>query len=166
MFHDHLDYFQRSPLGGKTWRPLHSEISEPLIYYMFIMCEHLAWTVIHWHSIWLRVWSHMTSHYNWGLVTTLHDFESVLGWPMNTSFGLSHFMVTALGSCVKWPLRSLIHSLYICNSHPHTVLVILPCKPHSPNFSWMPSHFLSLHILISNELGELTASYGLVQFEK
>ena len=36
-----------------------------------------------------------------GHVTTVHDFGSVLGWPLNTSFGLSYFMVMALGSCVK-----------------------------------------------------------------
>ena len=34
---------------------------------------------IHWKSIWLIARSHMTSHYSWGPVTTLHDFGSVSG---------------------------------------------------------------------------------------
>ena len=41
----------------------------------------------------------MTSHYTWGSVTTLHDVGGVLGRP------LDNFMVTALGSCVKWSLE-------------------------------------------------------------
>jgi hypothetical protein len=35
-------------------------------------------------------------------VTTLHDFEGVLGHPLDTFFGLSQFH--GHGSCVKWPL--------------------------------------------------------------
>ena len=34
----------------------------------------------------------------------IHDFGGVLGWPLDTFFLDSHkVMVTALGSCVKWP---------------------------------------------------------------
>jgi hypothetical protein len=44
----------------------------------------LAWIEIHWNNIWLRARSHMTSHYAWGSVTTLHDFGGVLGRPLNT----------------------------------------------------------------------------------
>jgi hypothetical protein len=43
-----------------------------------------AWIDIHWNSIWLRARSHMTSHYSWGSVTTLHDFGGVLGQPLDT----------------------------------------------------------------------------------
>jgi hypothetical protein len=42
-------------------------------------------------------------------VTTLHDFGGVLGWPLDTFFGLSQFH--GHGSwvvCVKWPLVSTI----------------------------------------------------------
>ena len=69
----------------------------------FIMCKDHTWIEIHWHNIWLRVWPHMISHYTWGFVITLHDFGSVLGWPLDTSFGLSQFHngVTTVGSCVK-----------------------------------------------------------------
>ena len=45
-----------------------------------------AWIEIHWNSIWLRARSHMTSHYTWGSVTTLHDFGGVVGRPLDTFF--------------------------------------------------------------------------------
>ena len=38
-------------------------------------------------------------------MTTPHDFGGVLGRPLDTLVGSHNFMVTALGSCVKWPLR-------------------------------------------------------------
>ena len=41
---------------------------------------------IHWNCIWMRVQSHMTSHYIWGSVTTLHDFGGMLGQPLDTFF--------------------------------------------------------------------------------
>ena len=38
-------------------------------------------------------------------MTTLHDFGGVLGRPFgHFLLGCHNFMVTALGSCVKWPL--------------------------------------------------------------
>ena len=38
-------------------------------------------------------------------MTALHDFEDVLGQPLDTFLLSSHnIMATALGSCVKWPL--------------------------------------------------------------
>ena len=55
----------------------------------FILLYHVwrpAWMEIHWNSIRLRARSHMTSHYTWGSVTTLHDFGGVLGWPLGTFF--------------------------------------------------------------------------------
>ena len=57
----------------------------------FIMYEDLTWIEIPRNSIWLRAQSHMISHYTWGLVTTLHDFGSVLGRPLDTFLGLSQF---------------------------------------------------------------------------
>ena len=71
--------------------------------FYFIMCEdpceHKFVEII-----WLRAWSHMTSHYTWRSVTALHDFGGVLGRPWDTFLLGSHnFMVTALGLCVKWP---------------------------------------------------------------
>jgi hypothetical protein len=46
----------------------------------------------------------MTSHYIQGFMTTPHDLRGVLGWPLDSH----NFMVTALVSCVKWPL---VHAL-------------------------------------------------------
>ena len=48
----------------------------------------------------------MTSHHTRGSMTTLHEFGGVIGRrPLNTFvLGSHNFMVTALGSCVKWPL--------------------------------------------------------------
>ena len=40
---------------------------------------------------WLRACSHNTSHYTWGHVTTLPDFGSALGEPLNIFFGPSQF---------------------------------------------------------------------------
>jgi hypothetical protein len=33
----------------------------------------------------------MASHYTSGFMTTIHDFEDVLGTPLGTFFGLSQF---------------------------------------------------------------------------
>ena len=55
----------------------------------FILFYH-AWgptcVDIHWNRIWLRAQSHITSHYTWGSVTTLHKFAGVLGRPWDTFF--------------------------------------------------------------------------------
>jgi hypothetical protein len=49
--------------------------------------------VMNLYSIWLRASSDLTSHYAWGPVILLHDFGSVLGQPLDTSFGLSQYLV-------------------------------------------------------------------------
>ena len=108
MFHGHLDYFQKPPLGGRPNTKPGDHGTPNAHNRWFILFYHVwgpAWIEIHWNSIWLRARSHMTSHYTWGSVTTLHDVGGVFG----TAFGHFHlgshnFMVTALGSCVKWPL--------------------------------------------------------------
>jgi hypothetical protein len=89
MFHGQLDYFQKPPLGGKpNTRP--GDHGTPNTHNCwFILIYHVwrsAWIEIHWNSIWLRARSHMTSHYTWGPVTTLHDFGDVLGRPLDTFF--------------------------------------------------------------------------------
>jgi hypothetical protein len=108
MFHGHLDYFQKPPLGGRLiTKPWHHGTPNAHNYW-FILFYHVrgpAWIDIHWNSIWLRTRSRMTSHYTWGSVTTLHDLGGVLGRPLDTFLLGSHnFMVTALGSRAKWPL--------------------------------------------------------------
>ena len=89
MFRSHLDYFQKSPLEGRpNTKP--GDHGTPNIHnHWFILFYHVwgpSWIEIHWNSIWLRALSHMTSHYSWGSVTPLYDFEGVLGWPFDTLF--------------------------------------------------------------------------------
>jgi hypothetical protein len=54
--------------------------------FYFIHVWRLAWIEVHWNSIQLRAQSHMSSHYTWGFVTTLHDFGGVVGRPLDTFF--------------------------------------------------------------------------------
>ena len=89
MFHGDLDYFQKPYLGGRpNTKPGDHGIPNAHNRW-FILFHHVwgpAWMEIHWTSIWLRARSHMTSHYTWGSVTTLHDFGSVLGRHLDTFF--------------------------------------------------------------------------------
>ena len=95
MFHGHLDYFQKPPLGGRPNTKPGDHGTPNAHNRWFILFYHVwgpAWIEIHWNSIWLRVRSHMTSHYTWGSVTTLHDFGGGCWdnlWTL--SFGLSQF---------------------------------------------------------------------------
>jgi hypothetical protein len=95
MFHGHLDYFQKPPLGS-NWPniKLGYHGTRNAHNYWFILFYHVwgpAWVDIHKSSIWLRARLRLTSHYTWGSVTILHDFGRVLGRPWTLSFGLSQF---------------------------------------------------------------------------
>ena len=95
MFQGHFDYFKKPPLGGRpntktgdhgTFSNVHNR--------WFILIYHVwrpTWLQKYINNIWLRAWYHMASHYTWGSVITLHDFEGVLGRPLDTFFGLSQF---------------------------------------------------------------------------
>ena len=92
MFHDHLDYFQEPPLGHRSNTNRETMALRMLTTRWFILFYRVwgpTWIKIHWSSIWLRAQSHMTSHYTWGSMTTLHDFGGVSGRPLDTFFGLS-----------------------------------------------------------------------------
>ena len=72
--------------------------------FYLIMCEDPHELKNHWKSIPLRARSHMTSHYT----QRVPNHTTRFWWCVGTAFG--HFslgshnsMVTALGSCVKWP---------------------------------------------------------------
>ena len=108
IFHGHLDYFQKPLLGDRPDTKLGDHGIPNAHNRCFILFYHVrgpTWIEIHWNGIWLRVRSHMTSHYTWGSVTTLHDVGGVFRRPLDTFLLGSHnFMVTALGLCVKWPL--------------------------------------------------------------
>jgi hypothetical protein len=64
-----------------------------------IMCEDLAWLEIHQNSVWLRARSHVTSHYIWGSMTTLHGFGGVLGQPLDTFFWVLTISWSRLLAC-------------------------------------------------------------------
>ena len=98
--------FEQPPLGGRSNTKLGDHGISNAHNGLFIIFYHVwrpAWVEIHWNSILLRTQSHMTSHYTWGSVTTLHEFEVVLGRPDDTFFWALTILVMALGSCVKWP---------------------------------------------------------------
>ena len=89
MFRGHLDYLQKPPIEGKPNTKPRDHGTLNTHNRWFILIYHIqrsAWIEIHWNSIWLRAQSHMTSHYTWGSVTTLHDFGGVLGRPLDTFF--------------------------------------------------------------------------------
>ena len=89
MFHGHLDRFQKPPLGGKPNTKRGDRGAPNAHHHWFIQYYHVwgpAWIAIHWHSIRLRVRSHMTSHYTWRSLITLHDFGGVLEQPLDRFF--------------------------------------------------------------------------------
>ena len=89
MGHGHLDYFQKSPLGGRSYMKLGDHGTPNAHNRWFILLYYVwgpAWIDIHWNSIWLRVRSRMASHYTWGSVITPHDFGGVMGRHLDTSF--------------------------------------------------------------------------------
>ena len=108
VFHGHLDYFQKPPLGGRPNTKPGDHGTPNAHNRWFILFYHVwgpAWIEIHWNSIWLRARSHMTSHYTWGSVTTLHDFGGVLGWPLDTFFwALTISWSWLLARVWRWPL--------------------------------------------------------------
>ena len=93
MFHGHLDYFQKPLLGGRSNTKPGDHGTSNAHNRWFIVFYHVwgpAWIDIHGNSIWLRAWSHMTSH------TTLespwpHCMTLEVSWNglWTHSFGLS-----------------------------------------------------------------------------
>ena len=89
MFHAHLDYFQKPPLGDRLNTKPGDHGTPNAHNRWFILFYHAwgpAWIEIYWNGIWLRARPHMASQYTWGPVTTLHDFGGVLGGPLDTFF--------------------------------------------------------------------------------
>ena len=73
MFHGHLNYFKKPPLGDRPNKKVENHDTpkshKPIGLLYTIMCEHPDWIEIHWNNIWLRAGC-MTSHYTWEPVTT------------------------------------------------------------------------------------------------
>jgi hypothetical protein len=124
MFHGHLDRFQKPPLGGRP-NTTPGDHGTPNAHNRWFTLLYHAWRPtgikIHWNSIWLRARSHMTSQ----LYSRLRDHTTWFWRCLGTTFGHSllgshNFMVTALGSCVKWPFRLLWFKKSAC-THLHTL---------------------------------------------
>ena len=85
MFHGHLDYSQKPPLGGRSKTKPGDHGNPNAHNCWFTLFYHVwrpAWIEIHWNSLG-HIWLHTTLESS---VTSLHDFESVLGWPLITFF--------------------------------------------------------------------------------
>ena len=124
MFQGHLDYFKKPLLGGRlNTKP--GDHCTPYVhdrwFILFYCVWGHAWIKIHWNNIWLRARSHMTSHYTWGSITTLHDFEGVLGWSLHTFSFLRALAIQWLrllahvwsGPKVEFPCRLLTHQTLV-----------------------------------------------------
>ena len=114
MFHGHLDYFQKQPLGGKlNIKPEHhgTPNAHNRCIILFYHVWEPAWIEIHWNSIRLRARLHMTSYYTWGPVTTLHDFGGALGRPLDTFiWALAITWSQHLARVWSGPLSGLLHT--------------------------------------------------------
>ena len=89
MFHGHWACFPKPPLGGgPNTKP--GGHGTPNAHNRWFIVFYHVWGIhmnrIHWNNIWSRACSHMTLHYIWVSVTTLHDFGGVLGRPLDTFF--------------------------------------------------------------------------------
>ena len=81
--------FKKSFLGGRSNTKPGDHDTPNVPNCWFILFFHVwepAWMESHWNSIWSRAWSHMASHYTWGSVTWVHDFEGVPGRPLDAFF--------------------------------------------------------------------------------
>ena len=86
-FIGHLDYFQKPPYEGRLNTRTGDHGTPNTHHCWIILIDRVwgsTWIEVHWNQIWLRAWSHMTSYYTRGSVTTWYDFGGVLGWPLNT----------------------------------------------------------------------------------
>ena len=89
MFYGHLDYFQKSPIGGRPTQNQETMALRMFTTIFFILFYHVlepAESERHWNSIWLRAQLDMASQYTWDSMTTLHDFGGILERPLGTFF--------------------------------------------------------------------------------
>ena len=143
MFHGHLDYFKKPPLGGRpNTKPgdhiWHSERSQRLVYFI-LSCVRTCMNrnSLRYHlvespntydfTLHLRVRDHVT--WFWRCLGTA--FEHFL-------LGSHNFMVMALGLCVKWPLCQVYKQL-------SSIDVMF--------FKWTPSLLLMDHDRMSPSYG-------------
>ena len=105
-FHGHWDSFQKPPLGGRPNTKIRDHGTPNAHNHWYNLFYHvwgLAWIRIHWNRIWLRAQSHFTLHLRICDHTTWFEgFEIAF---RHFLLGSHNFMVRALGTCVKWPLK-------------------------------------------------------------
>jgi hypothetical protein len=151
MFHGYLDYFSKSPLGGRPSTNSEDHGAPNTHNHWFIIFYHVwgpAWIEIHWNSIWLRARSRMTSAYTCGSMTTLHDFGGVLGWPLDTFFWALTIPWSRLLACVRsgpylWSTKQKLESKHKrAPAGPALHLLILASKVWAVGrLGGVPSHF-------------------------
>jgi hypothetical protein len=108
MFDCHLDYFQKPRLGEAMYtKPGDHDGTQSAHNHWFILVYHVwrpTWIKIHWNSIQLR--GPVTYDFTLHLRARDHTkwFWRCVGAAVgHFLLGSHNFMVTALGSCVKWP---------------------------------------------------------------
>jgi hypothetical protein len=90
MSHGHLDYFQKSPLGGRPdTKPMGDHGTPHAHNRWFILLYHVWGPSLKWHLVEGPVTYDFTLH-SWSM-TTLHDFQGVLDGLWSLSFRLSQF---------------------------------------------------------------------------
>ena len=125
MFHGHLDYLKIPPLGGRPSTKPGDHGTPNAQNYWFVLFYHVwgpAWIKIHQNSIWLRPQSHMTSHHLRVRNQTTWFWRYVVMACGHFLLGSHNFMVTALGSCVNWPLVSQTHAKHRLQLRCHTII--------------------------------------------
>ena len=141
MFHLHLDYSEKQPLEGRpNTKPRdHGTVNADNCW--FTLLYHVwgpAWIKIHWNSIWLKVRSHMASHYTWRSMTTYTTwFWRCIG----TAFGHFSLGLSQSHGHGSWLVCevALSTSIYPCNfarptnSH-HSQQKLLPWVVGSHNY--------------------------------
>ena len=116
MFHGHLDYYQKPPLGGRSNIKMEDHGVLNAHNCWFILFYHVwgsTWIEIYWNNIWLRV----RLHYDFTLHLSICDHVTWIWRCVGMAFGQcllgSHnFMVTSRGLCVKWPLGVVVIVVY------------------------------------------------------
>jgi hypothetical protein len=110
MLHGHLDYFQKPPLGGRPNtkpRDHGTPNAHNRWFILFYRTRAPIGIEIHWNSIcWGpgHIWLHTTLEGPWPHPWCWRCVGTAFG---RFLLGSHNFMVTALGSCVKWPLGLL-----------------------------------------------------------
>ena len=128
MFHGHLNYCQKPPLGGRPNTNPRDRGTPNAHNHLFVLFYHVwgpAWIEFHWISFgWGpgHKWLHTT--WFWRCVGTAFG---------HFILGSHNFMVMALGSCVKWPseLDRLCPKIFLNTDarvgHRHNHLLPLYC---------------------------------------